>query len=744
MLIISDACRRRRLSALGVFCCLLLFGNAFAQTTTLPEDAAPVLISEPNSTRALFTVANAKRGANLPSGVVQPGRRAVVTLFVTNLDLLEGEGANAFRAELEDSRYYRYPLEIVRFERTPERKQVYALSVRLGDEIGSVGDVLVRVTWRGMSSNRVRLPIGYEGGKIADDEGAAPTPMPGTQPTARKPFANRASLPWTGDRVRFMEQATFGVNAALESRLRRVGYSTWLEEQMDEASFSTFTYPNYALQPTAPSPTCDGDTQPPDVPLTCFRDNYTMYLLQNWFYKEALYNENQQLRRRVSWSLSQILVTSGRSIVQPSRVMPYIQTLDRHAFGNFRTLLEEITLNPAMGQYLDMAISTRQNPNENYAREILQLFSIGVDMLNQDGTPVLDGQGNRIPSYNQETINNFTKIFTGWSYCQNPANCPNWQPGLVNYRDPLFVTPANHDTTAKTLLSYAGATPNIPAGLTPEEDLDAALNNIFYHPNVAPFISKLLIRQLVTSNPTPAYVGRVSAVFSDNGQGTRGDMKAVIRAILLDPEARGNVKTDPDYGKLREPVLYITNILRPFNPTANNNIAVPASCNGQSDGVINGITQTLDQDVFNPPTVFNYYSMEYIIPGTPLSGPEFGIFSTGTALKRPNFVNQMAPPGSSSTNAGILAVTNTAANPTSIPCGTRIDLSRLQALAASDTTGAALVDTLNRELMHGSMSAGVRGDILTAVQAVASTNTLKRARTAFYLVTTLTQYQVQR
>jgi uncharacterized protein (DUF1800 family) len=744
MFIISVARRRRRLSALGVFCCfLLLVGGAFAQTGALPEDA-PILISEANSTRALFTVANGKRGAGLATGIVQPGRQTIVTFYVTNLaDLFEGEGANAFRAEFEDAQHYRYPLEIVRFERTAERKQVFALSARVGAGIGDVGDVLLRVTWRGMSSNRVRVAVGHEGGKIQDDEGAFPTPMPGTQAGVRKTSANRVSLPWTGDRVRFMEQATFGINSALESRLRRVGYSTWLEEQMDEASFAGFVYPNYPSQQTMPSTTCDGDNQPADVPLTCFRDNYTMYPLQNWFFKEALYNENQQLRRRVSWSLSQILVTSGRTIVQPSRTLPYIQTLDRNAFGNFRTLLKDITLNPAMGQYLDMAISTRTSPNENYAREILQLFSIGVDLLNQDGTPVLDNQGNHIPSYNQEIINNFTKVFTGWSYCQNPANCPNWQPGFLNYRDPMLVNPANHDTTAKTLLNYAGATPNIPAGQMPEADLEAALDNIFYHPNVAPFISKSLIRQLVTSNPTPAYVGRVSAVFNNNGEGTRGDLKAVIRAILLDPEARGNLKTDPDYGKLREPVLFITSVLRPFNPTANNNITVPASCNGQSDGVINGITQPLEQDVFNPPNVFNYYSMEYIIPGTPLAGPEFGIFSTGTSLKRPNFVNQMAPPNSTGTT-GILAVTNTAATPTSIPCGTRIDLSRLQALAASDTTGAALVDTLNRELMHGSMSAAVRSDILTAVQAVASANTLKRARTAYYLVTTLTQYQVQR
>lgn len=700
----------------------------------LPEDA-PVLISEANSTRALFTVSAGSRIKS--TRVIQPDRNVIVTFFIANLELLKGEGANAFRAEFEDSRRYRFPLQIVSFE--PSRESVYALSVRLPADIGSVGDVLVRVTWRGMSSNRVRASIGFEGGKIEDDPGSVPTPMPTTQNVARNSTdAHRGDLAWRGDRVRFMEQATFGPNAALELRMRRIGYSTWLEEQMDEQIYENYVYPHYPFFQISPSPACDGNTFPPDNPVTCFRDNYTMYPLQNWFYKEALYNEQQQLRRRVSWALSQILVASGRLNNQPSQMMPYIQTLDRNAFGNFRRLLKEITLNPAMGTYLDMAISTAQNPNENYAREILQLFSIGLNLLNPDGTPILDGQGNPIPSYDQTTINNFTKVFTGWTYCNQ--SCQNSQPGMINYRDPMIANQTNHDASSKTLLSYPGATPVIPAGLTPDEDLDAALNNIFFHPNVGPFISKLLIQQLVTSNPTPAYVGRVAAVFSNNGRGDRGDMKAVVRAILLDPEARGDNKTDPDYGKLREPVLFVTNVLRPFNPTANSNIGIPGSCNGLSDGVINGITQPLDQDVFNPPSVFNYYSMDYVIPNTPLHGPEFGIFSTGTALKRPNFVNQMAPANATG-NTGILAATGASSN---TPCGTRIDLTRLQTLAAADTSGAAMVETLNREMMHGSMSAPVRNEILAAVQAVVSTNTLKRARTAYYLVATLSQYQVQR
>ena len=731
---------------LGVFLCLI-FSGAIVSAYSLPEDA-PILISASNSTTALAATPK-KRGLDFSATVFQPGAQTRITLFLTNLDLLKGEGTTAFRAEIEDSQHYRYPLEVISFEPTTERKWVYALTVRLNDGIGDVGDVLVRVTWRGMSSNRVRLSIGHQGGKIEDDADAVPTPMT-NKPLRNVQTENLAALPWTGDRVRFMEQTAFGQNAALESRVRRIGYSTWLEEQMEEKRdtsgnirYSTFPYPNVVPVSTIVTAACPD----PLKRVSCTRDNYSMYQLQNWFYREALYGEDQQLRRRVSWTLSQILVVGGNETVQSGRMLPYIQILDKHAFGNYRNLLREMTLSPAMGNYLDMAISTRTNPNENYAREILQLFSIGLDMLNQDGTPMLDGQGNRIPTYNQETVNNFSKVFTGWTFCQNPSACPNLTQGVVNYKDQMLINPANHDTTSKTLLNYAGATPFIPAGQTPDQDLEASISNVFNHPNTAPFVSKLLIQQLVTSNPTPAYVGRVVAVFNSNNSGVRGDLKAVIRAILLDPEARGNNKTDPDYGKLREPVLFVTNVLRPFNPTAQAGSA--AACNGLSDGILNGSTAMLDQDVFNPPTVFNYYPMDYIIPNTPLAGPEFGIFSTGTALKRPNFVNQFVAPSGIPATPGILTVNPNDANSTLsggvyIPCGTRIDLTRLQTLATNDTTGVQLVDTLNRELMHGSMSAQVRNEILTAVQTVASSNPLKRARTAVYLVATSPQYQVQR
>ncbi len=703
----------------SVFLCFCAF---LASAQNLPEDA-PILISQPDSTRAL-TAFQKRKGFDYSPTVFQAGRDARITFFVTNLELLEAEGATAFRVDATDARGFRYRLPVVSIEPTADRPWVYALTVRVHPAMENTGDVLVRVNWRGVASNRVRLAMGYESKQPEDDAGAVPTPMP-DKPIARESVLNAASLPWAGDRVRFMEQAAFGPTPALETRLRRIGISAWLNEQMEEKRdatgalrYSTFPYPNLALQQDTPSTTCTG---------TCLRNNYSMYPLQNWFFREALYGEDQQLRRRVSWALSQIWVVSGRETVQPSRMVPYVKILDKHAFGNYRLLMEEMTLNPAMGNYLDMAISTKTSPNENYAREILQLFSIGLFMLDQDGTVQRDAQGNPIPTYTQTEVNGFTKVFTGWTFCG--SGCPNSAPGVRNFRDPMVLTPSNHDATEKQLLNYPGAVSIIPAGLSAEQDLQMALDNIFYHPNVAPFVGKILIQQLVTSNPTPAYIGRVSKVFNDNGQGIRGDLKAVVRAILTDPEARGNLKTDPDYGHLREPVQFVTNILRPLNATSNTNAA--GGCNNQSDGVLNTVTLTIDQDVFNPPSVFNYYPMDYSLQNTDLAAPEFGIFSTGTALKRPNFVNQMI------FGNGIVTTGDA-------PCGTRIDLSRWQSLAAADGSGALLVDTLNTEILHGSMSPPVRSHILTAVQAVAADNSLKRARTAIYLAATSAQFQVQR
>ena len=727
----SIQCRPRLFALSGVLFCL-----ALSFTTVLAEeniDAAPVIISETGSTRAL--TAAERRGLDATPHVFSPGGKTRITVFVTGINLLPNESATAFRADAMDGRYNRFPLQVVSFAPTAERSWVYALTFKLHAGMGDVGDVLLRVAWRGMSSNRVRLAIGHEGDGLNDDAGAVPTPMPNSPPVFDSP--NAASLPYSGDRVRFMQQATFGTTPTLENQLRRSGLPIWINQQMEPKSdpanlsiprYSTFPMPNPQLKPDLIAQGC---TVPIELTV-CTRENYTMYPLQNWFFRETLYGEDQQLRRRVSWTLHQIFVVSGRETVQPSRMAPYIQILDRNAFGKYRTLLEEITLNPAMGNYLDMAISTRQNPNENYAREIMQLFSIGLDMLNQDGTPKLDGQGNRIPSYTQDTVNNFTKVFTGWRLCATPATCPGSVQGARNFKDPLELIAANHDQTQKQLLVYPGAISTLPAGQSAEEDLRMALDNISNHPNTAPFISKLLIQQLVTSNPTPAYVKRIADVFSDVSGGgfDRGNLGKVVRAILLDPEARGNNKTDPDFGHLKEPVVYTTNFLRTLDVRG-------AVRTNLSDGVINGLTSNIDQDVFNPPSVFNYYPMDYSIPNTNLAAPEFAIMTTGTALKRPNLINQFIY----ATNPGVGIAVNTV---NGISLGTSISWARYLPMATTDPTGELLVETLNRELLNGSMSPAVRTQMLNAVQAVPSTNPAKRTQNALYLVLTSSQYQVQR
>jgi uncharacterized protein (DUF1800 family) len=690
-----------------------------------PDSPTPVLLSQSNSTRALAVSIDDWERANL----LKVKSRAFyanskITLFVTNLSLMPGERAGAFRVYAEDAggRQYRFPVsEILPVKR---QKGLYALTVQLTDELGFWenpefnGDVLIGVAWRGLASNRVRLGIGGIGGSIKDDIGSAPTPLSNlTIKTSKNiPTPYYVGYIHSGDRIRFMEQATFGPTAQLDRTIRRTGLRTWLGEQFD-APYPTNPYPNLQLMPSNVSTDCQNN-----IPANCVRDFYSMYPVQNWFYKEAFYGD-AQLRHRVAWALSELWVISGVDIQQASYMVAYHQKLSQNAFGNYRNLMADMTLNPGMGDYLDMVRSTKNSPNENYAREILQLFSVGLFMLNQDGTLQRDAGGNPIPTYDQTTVNNFTKVFTGWTLCN--TGCPNSTLGAPNYKDPMILVQTNHDVTAKTLLAYPNAVnQNIAANTNGTTEMNQALDNIFNHPNVAPFVSRYLIQQMVTSDPTPAYVGRVAAVFNNNGSNVRGDLKAVVRAILLDPEARGNVKTDANYGKLREPVQLATNLFRQFNVRSADGVT-------QSDGYVNPQVLTMGQNTFNSPTVFNYYSPDYTVPGTALNGPEFGILTTGTTIARANFMNTFV---FSRVNGGS----------TNAPFGTSIDLTEMQALAAADSSGNQMLDTLNTKMMHGTMSAQMKNTILTAVQALSATDTLGRARAAVYLVATSSQYQVQR
>jgi uncharacterized protein (DUF1800 family) len=715
-------CRRLSIIFLMIFC----FGiPALAETDPNPDSPVPILLSDYDQTRVLAVEAKGWRG-NLPrksQTAFTPDRNTIITLFVTNLDLMADEGANAFRVYLVNQNNKIYELQTE--ELSQVSKTVYALKVRLYEaqnyraQPPANGDALIYLTWRGLASNILKIGLGKTGGDISIPE------TPKSASTNNAESADFSGYFWSGDRIRFLEQAAFGPTSALDSRIRRIGLRTWLAEQF-ETPYPTIAYPNIPLMPTAPPSNC---TLTSDH--VCYRLHYTQIPLQQWFFKEALYG-NAQLRHRVAWALSQILVTSGVTIQQSSYMIAYHKVLSKNAFGNYRNLLYEMTLNPAMGDYLDMVRSTKNNPNENYAREILQLFSTGLLMLNQDGTLQLDGNNQPIPTYNQNTINNFAKVFTGWTYCA--VGCENSAPGRLNYKDPMILNPSNHDTTEKNLLNYPNVVhQTIPAcaGCTDAQQtedyakvsLNKAIDNIFYHPNTAPFISKLLIQHLVTSDPSPAYVGRVAAVFSANRENPT-QMKEVIRAILLDPEARGNLKTAPRYGKLREPVQLLTNLGRIF----------PAkSWNGSqlSDGGLSTFCDKMGQNPFYSPTVFNYFPPDYIVPGTTILAPEFNILNTGTGVNRIN-------------NLYFLVFEGLAPNATDAFFGTSLDVGEIVPFAQADTSGNQLLDVLNAKMLHGAMSVAHRNSILSAVTAVPADNPTLRARTAIYLIAASSQYQVQR
>jgi len=508
------------------------------------------------------------------------------------------------------------------------------------------------------------------------------------------------------------------------------------------------SYPQF-YPASPPAPACDAN---------CTRDFYTMYPLQKQFMLNAL-TQPDQLRQRVGFAFHKFIVVGGQQLNnnQPFWYGPYLQTIDRNSFGNFRTMLYEVSLNPGMGEYLNMrgnsVVSlTNPSPNENYAREIMQLFSIGVDMLNQDGTPVLDAQGNRVPTYDQTTITNLARVFTGWDLDANKVSPVDGTTTAANYQDPMV--PNNnrnrYDTNAKTLLVDIRS-PNplvIPACGTPcttgtsasmlaadqayaTTSLNSAMDNLFYHPNTGPYVCMQLIHQLVTSNPSPAYVGRCSAIFANNGVGVRGELRSVITSILLDPEARGDVKTDPSYGHLREPVLVMTHLLRAFNATDTS----------KTDGVLvtsspTNFSNNLGQNVFNPPTVFSYFPADFNLPGTSLFGPEFGILDTSSTYARSNFMNTLF------LQNGGLGIPVSLPNR---PQGTQINFSTFQALS---TTPQQLVDALNARLMHGTMSAQMNASIVATVTAItnanATTQALQRTQTAIYLVASSSQYQVER
>ncbi len=422
--------------------------------------------------------------------------------------------------------------------------------------------------------------------------------------------------------ARLLQQATFGATEASIDQLRFAGFETWINQQL-----------------CRPATTITEDLQQATGQLLPARLNL------NW---QAFVYAHDQLRQRVAFALSEIMVVSqiGFNCGNcPLGIANYHDTLVNHAFGNFRTLLEEITLNPTMGFYLSMLGNAKADlinntrADENFAREIMQLFSIGLVMLNQDGTVQLDMSMQPIPTYDINHVKELAKALTGWTW----ANSPSWQFPTANIllpMAPFYETgvATYHDYSAKQIIGHNGINSStaIPADLSPEEDLDLALDTLFNHPNVGPFISKQLIQKLVTSNPSPAYVERVATIFNDDGSGVRGNLEAVVRAILIDTEARDQAFYQADtYGKLREPILRLTHLWRSLDAEINYQ-------GNNTDFIFLG--QQLGQSPYQAPSVFNFFKPDYQsndVEQADLVAPEFQINNESKLINYQNLLRSL-------------------------------------------------------------------------------------------------------
>lgn len=513
------------------------------------------------------------------------------------------------------------------------------------------------------------------------------------------PASLPAGAPGVAGAARLLAQATFGPKQAEVDALATSSYEAWVNAQL---ALPFTSHRAAALADLAAfGGNSDGTMAPSNRQAAWFKTSLTA---------------PDQLRQRVAFALSQIFVVSDASISVPEGLANYYDLLGNGAFGNFRTLLEDVTLSPMMGVYLSSlrngkATSTT-SPDENYAREVMQLFTIGLNELQPDGTLKLDASGLPIPTYTQATVTEMAKVFTGWAYPSTNANA--FRSAAANYFSPMQLYPAYHDATAKSIVNGVV----IPANQGGAEDLRLTLDALFNHPNCGPFIAQLLIQRLVTSNPSPAYVYRVAQVFANDGTGTRGNLAAVVRAILLDYEARSSaVAANPGYGKLREPLLRITGLLRSFNSTAQNGRFLG---NGTATSVAN-TENALLQSALRSPTVFNFYHPDFVLPGpmatAGLVAPEYEITTATTAITVPNLIRALiftsTPPAS-----GTLVM----------------DLTAEQALAANPS---AQLDHLNAVMCGGTLPAAARARILTALNALPTSATpLERAQTAVLLVAT--------
>ncbi|MFO1303700.1 MAG: DUF1800 family protein [Burkholderiales bacterium] len=524
------------------------------------------------------------------------------------------------------------------------------------------------------------------------------------------------------DVVRFLEQATLGPTESLVQQVKAKGIAAWLDEQL---AMNVTRYTQYPWVDWQVAPPCINDTTPPATPEKyCFLNKATVDVVSREFYRQSL-TAPDQLRMRMAHVWHQVFVHSAQGgIYDAHGNANFQQRLRDGTFETFESLLTRYALSPQLGNFQSWVRNVPEHdgirPNENFARELMQLFTIGTAELNDDGTPKVDAKGQPVPTYAQADIETIARILTGYTFPTRPGNTPDFWGNWLYWTGDMIPFDAYHDRGAKSALNGRIA---MPAGGTAAGEVASLLHALAMHPNVPPFISRQLIQKTVTSSPTPGYVARVAAVFKDNGKGVRGDLAAVTKAILLDPEARGARKIDREYGRLREPVLFWTAMLRALDVTTDGmQVGFAASASGQQ--------------LFAAPTVFNYYPADYVLAGGGIPAPEFGIYTSLEFLNRANQVNDLLYNVDQSwTNWGPqpqLANALGTLSPT------------LSSFLPDAANPDALVDRLDRLLMHGTLPADTRKTIVNAVSKVSAVNALRRVKLALNLMLVSIDYQVQK
>lgn len=531
------------------------------------------------------------------------------------------------------------------------------------------------------------------------------------------PGSPAADAQWASkvDAVRFLQQASFGPTTDEINKVVTNGYASWIAAQQALPYSRDFFYhvqAKYAL----------GDAYRPKGA------NYTPVWVAQKFWERAA-RAPDQLRQRVAFALHQVFTISQADVNLYAHARAYAQYIDllhKDSFGNFRTLLEDMALSPAMGIYLSHMRNRKEDtaigrmPDENFGREIMQLFSIGLYDLNNDGTLKRDANGNPIETYTTGDVMAMAKVFTGWSWAYpdsmlNESTFRYSTPSVTAANDqqieflPMKAYASQHSTAEKKLFTGKPWAVTLPAGSSAQADLKGALDALFNHPNVGPFIGRQLIQHLVTSNPSPAYVGRVATVFNDNGQGVRGDLGAVVKAILLDPEARNAPSAES--GKLREPVLRVSHWMRALGAQS-----------ASGDYLIHEILETQGERALWAPSVFGYYRPGYIPPNTAFSArnataPEFQIINESSVATWLNAAEFMTTSGIGANNDVYSSYTQ-------------------QVAMAGYSNLAALPDHLNLMLLGGRMTPALRQQILDITSQISLTTdgaAARRAQVAIFL-----------